>query len=166
MVMVLITTILRTLVGTLWPAYMSFKTIVTKDTQAYIHWMKYWVCFSLFTVCELVADLIIWWIPFYYEAKLLLLAFLLIPQFHGPEYIFKTVIRPTLRHHESTIDKVIEQLNSHVYATMVNGISAVRYKAMEIMLGPSAAAPATPVEEEDEDDMMTPVRPPQDAKRL
>ena len=48
--------------------------------QEYVHWMTYWIVLAAVTLAEEVADLLLgFWLPLYYEAKLVLLLWLISP---------------------------------------------------------------------------------------
>ena len=48
--------------------------------QEYVHWMTYWIVLAAATLAEEVADLLLgFWLPLYYEAKLVLLLWLISP---------------------------------------------------------------------------------------
>eukprot|EP00048_Salpingoeca_helianthica_P015740 m.228353 g.228353 ORF g.228353 m.228353 type:complete len:160 (-) comp17456_c0_seq1:290-769(-) len=95
------------LIGTLWPAYQSFKAIKTRDVDGYVMWMKYWTVFGFFQVVETFADSFIFWLPFYYEAKLLFLIFLIHPSFKGADTIYRKTLHPTLLQYEPQIDQLL-----------------------------------------------------------
>lgn len=87
------------LFGYLVPAYFSYKVILSRSVEKYRHWLTYWcvacrrgagrrmarltvtaplpcghgrcrTVLSAITVVELVADPLVSWFPFYYEAKI------------------------------------------------------------------------------------------------
>lgn len=48
--------------------------------REYVHWMTYWIVLAAVTLAEEVADLLLGcWLPLYYEAKLVLLLWLISP---------------------------------------------------------------------------------------
>uniref|UniRef100_A0A7S1V0B5 Receptor expression-enhancing protein n=1 Tax=Grammatophora oceanica TaxID=210454 RepID=A0A7S1V0B5_9STRA len=78
-----------------YPAYMSFKAIDSKemdDTQ----WLTYWVVFSAFSIIEQVAGFLTSFIPFYYFIKTAFMIWLYHPKFLGAQLIYKDAIRPLL----------------------------------------------------------------------
>jgi TB2/DP1, HVA22 family len=64
------------LLGNIYPAYASYKAVLSRDPEQHKQWLCYWVIAALFVVVELVGDVLISWLPLYYEAKLGLLAWL------------------------------------------------------------------------------------------
>lgn len=65
---------LSSLVGFGYPAYKSFQAIESKHKGDDAQWLVYWVIFAIFSIMEVFADVILYWVPFYYAFKL---AFLL-----------------------------------------------------------------------------------------
>jgi len=48
-----------------------------------LQWLSYWIIFSLFTLVEFFLDIILAWVPLYYEAKLIFILWLALPQTKG-----------------------------------------------------------------------------------
>ena len=83
------------LLGFLYPAYMSFKSMESspKETEA-TQWLTYWVVFSSLTVMEAAFTFIVNWIPMYYFVKTGLIVYLYHPKTSGAAVIYNQVIRP------------------------------------------------------------------------
>jgi hypothetical protein len=94
----------------LYPAYQSFKAVNTNDVNSHASWLTYWIANSYFLVFEMFGDVVLSWIPFYYEAKLALLIWLVTPRFNGADKIYKQVIYPYLLKYEGDIDRSLESL--------------------------------------------------------
>lgn len=106
--------------GTLYPAYRSYKAVRTKDVKEYVKWMMYWIVFALFTCTEFLADIFVsFWLPFYYELKLVVLFWLLSPYTKGASYIYRKLIHPKLEEHESKIDQYLERVRQDSYQTLM-----------------------------------------------
>jgi receptor expression-enhancing protein 5/6 len=85
------------LVGFLYPAYMSFKSMESsaqKGVDDATQWLTYWVVFSVLTVMEGVAPFIMEWIPMYYVLKVAIIVWLYHPKTTGAEVIYNQVVRP------------------------------------------------------------------------
>jgi receptor expression-enhancing protein 5/6 len=84
------------LVGFLYPAYMSFKSMESAKGMPddATQWLTYWVVFSSLTVFEGVATFIVDYIPFYYVIKIGLIIWLYHPKTTGAELIYNQVVRP------------------------------------------------------------------------
>jgi receptor expression-enhancing protein 5/6 len=61
---------LTTVVGFAYPAFKSFESIETKFKGDDTQWLVYWVIFALFNIVEVFADILLYWIPFFYSFKL------------------------------------------------------------------------------------------------
>lgn len=48
-------------VGTLYPAYCSFKAVRTKNVRAYVKWMMYWIVFAIYLFIENFTDSFLSW---------------------------------------------------------------------------------------------------------
>ncbi|TPX36433.1 hypothetical protein SeMB42_g07080 [Synchytrium endobioticum] len=100
--------LLSLLFGRLYPAYKSYKAIESRNVNDLYSWLIYWVIHALFSSCETLADILVFWIPFYPEMKLLFLLWLVLPQTRGALYLYDYHLQPQMRlHYESEIDRVI-----------------------------------------------------------
>jgi len=92
------------LVGFAYPIYASFKALKTKQTEDDAQWLTYWIVFAFFSLVESFTDFFLFWIPFYYLFKMLMLIWLYLPQTRGADVVFKRVIDPLLTKYEKQID--------------------------------------------------------------
>ncbi|GAB7360084.1 hypothetical protein MBLNU230_g7848t1 [Neophaeotheca triangularis] len=91
------------------PAYYSlealFSNTKTDDTQ----WLTYWVTYALFTVIESAINAV-YWFPFYYTFKFVLILWMALPQTSGAQVIFRSLIQPVFarffEHGGSTSDSL------------------------------------------------------------
>ena len=67
--------VLCQLLGSFYPAYASYRAVLSRDAEEHKQWLCYWVVNSLFVVAELFSDLLSW-LPLYWEAKLALIIWL------------------------------------------------------------------------------------------
>jgi len=72
-------------------------------------WLIYWVIYSVFALLEAVLDIFVFWIPFYYEAKLICLLALQFPQLKLPLTIYNAYVRPFLKQREQKIDNLVSE---------------------------------------------------------
>ncbi|CAJ1945453.1 unnamed protein product [Cylindrotheca closterium] len=90
------------LVGFLYPAYMSFKSMESSPKAVpddATQWLTYWVIFSSLTVTEGLFTFIVKLIPFYYGIKMGLIIWLYHPKTTGAEVLYNQVVRPKILPH-------------------------------------------------------------------
>ncbi|KAJ8608008.1 hypothetical protein MRB53_039914 [Persea americana] len=81
------------LVGFIIPTYYSlealFSSTKTDDTQ----WLTYWVTYAFLTVLESLISAV-YWFPFYYTFKFILVLWMALPQTSGAQVLFRSFIQP------------------------------------------------------------------------
>lgn len=110
--------------GTLYPAYRSYKAIKNKDLREHVKWMMYWIVFALFTTTETFLDIFFSWFPFYYEIKILFILWVLSPATRGSSLLYKKVVHPLLIAREKEIDDLIEKTKQQGYSTFIQLFSS------------------------------------------
>uniref|UniRef100_A0A8C5RSG0 Receptor accessory protein 4 n=1 Tax=Laticauda laticaudata TaxID=8630 RepID=A0A8C5RSG0_LATLA len=108
------------LLGTLYPAYASYKAVRNKDVREYVRWMMYWIVFALFMATETVTDTFVSWFPFYYEIKMAFVVWLLSPYTKGASLLYRKFVHPTLSSKEKEIDHFICQAKERGYESLVS----------------------------------------------
>ncbi|XP_062379803.1 receptor expression-enhancing protein 1 isoform X2 [Sardina pilchardus] len=106
--------------GTLYPAYSSYKAVKSKDVREYVKWMMYWIIFALFTAAEVLTDIFLYWVPFYYELKIAFVVWLLSPYTKGSSVLYRKFVHPTLSSKEKDIDEYLNQAKDKSYDTLVH----------------------------------------------
>ncbi|KAH6947687.1 hypothetical protein HPB50_020728 [Hyalomma asiaticum] len=108
------------LFGVLYPAYASYKAVKNKDVRSHLQWMMYWIVFALFTCIETFSDIFIsFWMPFYYEIKILFVLWLLSPVTKGSSLLYRRFVHPQLAQREQEIDELLEKAKEQGYTTML-----------------------------------------------
>ena len=59
---------------------------------------------------ELFGDTLLSWLPFYYEAKVVFILWLTLPQFRGARVVFERLLKPAFLDYESVIDEGLDDL--------------------------------------------------------
>lgn len=120
--------------GTLYPAYRSFKAVRTKNIREYVKWMMYWIVYAVWLNVEVIADVILgFWMPFYYEAKVLFMLWLISPYTRGASMLYRKFIHPLMIRHEEEIDAYLDQAKRHGYTALMDiGSRGITY-AREIV---------------------------------
>jgi receptor expression-enhancing protein 1/2/3/4 len=110
---------IRLTAGILHPAYSSYKAMRGKNVKEYVKWMMYWIVFAIFTFVESFADILLAWLPFYYELKILFLVWLLLPATKGASVLYRKVIHPNMIKNEKEIDGYVAKASDQCYAALI-----------------------------------------------
>ncbi|CAN6976965.1 unnamed protein product, partial [Brassica oleracea var. botrytis] len=81
----------------LYPLYASVLAIESPSKADDEQWLAYWIIYSFLTLSELILQSLLEWIPIWYTAKLVLVAWLVLPQFRGAAFIYNRVVREQFR---------------------------------------------------------------------
>ncbi|KAG9293845.1 hypothetical protein G9A89_019183 [Geosiphon pyriformis] len=103
----LLSTIIWNFVGLLYPAYASYKAIKTNNSAKIIPWLMYWIVLTFFMIAEGITDRLIFWLPFYYELKMIFIIWLILPKTQGAIILYYSVVGPTFLDHEEEIDSAL-----------------------------------------------------------
>ena len=87
------------LIGMFYPMYMSFKALETKEGEDDKLWLTYWVVYAIYKVVDEWAEILFFWVPFYYPIKLAFLVFLFAPQTKGAVKLYDGFVRPFITKH-------------------------------------------------------------------
>jgi len=83
------------LLGWALPAYLSLKALETPGPQDDVQWLTYWVVFGFFTFVESFAlRVVLYYLPWYFAFKTLLILWLQLPAFRGAQVAYGTVVKP------------------------------------------------------------------------
>ncbi|CAF0805038.1 unnamed protein product [Rotaria sordida] len=103
-------------IGTLYPGYRSYKSLINSDLREVVNCLRYWIVFSIFIACETVTDIILSWFPFYYWIKIGVIFWIVSPV--GSTFLYKRFIQPLLKEREQDIDQLIEQTRQKGYTAL------------------------------------------------
>ncbi|KAF6161514.1 hypothetical protein GIB67_009393 [Kingdonia uniflora] len=81
----------------LYPLYASVMAIESTSKVDDDQWLAYWILYSFLTLMEMVLEPVLTWIPIWYDIKLGLVAWLVLPQLRGAAFIYERFVRQTLR---------------------------------------------------------------------
>jgi len=111
-----------------YPAYMTYKTLETDDTQLHIQWLMYWVVFALFNMTEFIGDKLFTWFPYYVPCKMAFLMWCFLPQTQGSSRIYWMFVQPLLKRNEEQIDEYLDKFRE----TVVQALGEIRDVGMDI----------------------------------
>ncbi|CAO3607122.1 unnamed protein product [Cunninghamella echinulata] len=97
-----------------YPAYASFKAIETPSAEDDKQWLTYWTVVGFVHMIEYFSDILLFWFPFYYLFKTILILWLTLPQFRGAEILYTRFLRPQLLRFENDIDKQANDIKEKV----------------------------------------------------
>jgi hypothetical protein len=127
--------VLSNAVASLYPAYMSYKAIRSKSLKEIVPWLIYWIVMALFTLTESIADIFIFWVPFYFEFKIAFITWLILPQTQGYILVYKYFVHPLLKKHERAIDDTLKDVHMKAMQTSkdlgIRGINLLQRYATE-----------------------------------
>ena len=102
-------------IGFLYPAYASIKAIESPTKEDDTQWLTYWVVFASFSVVEFFSDIIFFWFPFYWLAKIVFLVWCFVPiQNNGSHVVYTRIIRPLFLRNANKIDGLLHEASSQV----------------------------------------------------
>jgi len=79
--------------GFVIPGYYSLNALFTASKVDDTQWLTYWVVFAFLTVFESAVNAV-YWFPFYYTFKFILVLWMALPQTGGAQICFHSLIQP------------------------------------------------------------------------
>merc|ERR1711874_366490 len=110
----LFTLIPRTIIGVTYPAFASLKAVLSDSPESCGAWLRYWVVLGVFSLLELLLDLLInplrYSFPIYLILKCSFLAWCMAPvEWNGSDIIFNKVLFPIFKEHHEQIEEQAEK---------------------------------------------------------
>lgn len=96
--------LLTTLIGVAYPAFMSFVALESEGQDDDKQWLTYWVVFGCFSILDQFAGIILALIPFYYVLKVAMLIWMFHPTSQGATTLYNSVILPYYQQYEKNLD--------------------------------------------------------------
>jgi len=97
--------------GFIIPAYYSLNALFTTSKADDTQWLTYWVVFAFLTVFESAVSAV-YWFPFYYTFKFVLVMWLALPQTNGAQLVFRSFIHPVFSRHFSSVGSTASNLRT------------------------------------------------------
>jgi len=80
-------------IGFVIPAYYSLHALFTAGSADDTQWLTYWVVYAFLTVVESGINAV-YWFPFYYTFKFILVLWMTLPQTSGAQIIYRSLLEP------------------------------------------------------------------------
>ena len=122
-----------TVIGVLNPLYSTYRSLRKKTEQNRLIWLRYWVAFGLFYSITFIADLIFYWLPFYYLAKIIFVFWLSSSTASGAQIMYKYVLLPLLKDYENELDKLINFWRRSISTSFWKSVSRLSFKGSTIV---------------------------------
>lgn len=100
--------------GMLIPAYLSFKSIKTKEPEDDKKWLTYWITFGFFYSFKNIISAVLFFLPLLDIFLTLVLFWIYLPNFNGYLTVYNYVLCPVLNRFEEKIDNFFEKAKSHI----------------------------------------------------
>lgn len=149
----LLSELLVLFMGQLYPAYMSFKALHSKEAKTISKWVTYWVIFTLWSQAFAIGEfLMLSYLPFWYVAKSASLYFLVREEAAMAESVYQQLL-PTFNDVEPRVLLAYER-SRELLKGKLEGLKAPAAEALASVKAPAveppatAAAPATPAASE------------------
>ncbi|XP_074650532.1 receptor expression-enhancing protein 5-like isoform X1 [Tubulanus polymorphus] len=128
-------------IGFLYPAYTSVKAIESKEKDDDTKWLTYWVVYSAFALVEFFADIVLFWVPFYWFFKCCFLIYCMAPtSWNGSIIIYQKFIRPFVLKHQKKVDEAMGKV-AEVASEVANEVAKfAKSKAQEAETAASEVA--------------------------
>ena len=99
--------IITNLVGTLYPAFWTIKSLEQNSVEEQKKWLTYWVVFGSFIIVDMGSPVIMKFIPFYFVLKILFLIWLFMPGSSGCTIVYYLVVKKIFRYYEDKIESYV-----------------------------------------------------------
>jgi receptor expression-enhancing protein 5/6 len=123
---VLLTYTLNLFFGLIYPTAKSIEAVESAEGgHDDAQWLMYWIIYTLLLFTETVLWPALKWMPLYGEAKAMLLAWLVLPQFKGATWVYETIIGPGTARLRTELQKVpaLERMWNKEDAASVKALS-------------------------------------------
>jgi len=97
--------------GFIIPAYYSLDALFSATKADDTQWLTYWVVFAFLTVFESAVNAV-YWFPFYFTFKFILVLWLALPQTSGAQIVFRSFIQPVFSRYFSAAGSTAANLRS------------------------------------------------------
>lgn len=104
--------LITNLVGTVYPAFYTIKSIESKTEDNKL-WLCYWIVFISFSLFDIFSPLIIRLFPLYFLFKIVFLIWLFMPNSFGCTYVYNLIIKQIFQSYESNLDLAADTVKQY-----------------------------------------------------
>ncbi|KAJ9612420.1 ER membrane protein DP1/Yop1 [Cladophialophora chaetospira] len=79
--------------GFIVPGYYSLEALFSSSKVDDTQWLTYWVVYAFLTVFESIINAV-YWFPFYYVFKFILILWMALPVTNGAQIVFRSLLHP------------------------------------------------------------------------
>eukprot|EP00468_Gymnochlora_sp_CCMP2014_P009240 CAMPEP_0167747424 /NCGR_PEP_ID=MMETSP0110_2-20121227/4278_1 /TAXON_ID=629695 /ORGANISM="Gymnochlora sp., Strain CCMP2014" /LENGTH=160 /DNA_ID=CAMNT_0007632333 /DNA_START=204 /DNA_END=686 /DNA_ORIENTATION=+ len=99
---------------------MTFKVLQEnkRRTSNKILWLMYWAFYGVWTLFDFITDNFFYWVPYIEVAKLVFLAWCLLPQTMGAQQIYYLIIHRVISAYEAEIDETLRLIKASISQLM------------------------------------------------
>ena len=102
--------VITNLVGTLYPAFWTIKSIEKNDLSEQKNWLTYWAVFGFFVLIDMFSPIFVKFIPFYLVLKILFLIWMFMPGTNGNKFMYNKVVKKILKKYEKEADEFLKNV--------------------------------------------------------
>ena len=102
--------VITNLVGTLYPAFWTIKSIENDNLQEQKNWLIYWAVFGFFILIDMFSPIIVKFVPFYLVMKILFLIWMFIPGSNGSKMVYGLIVKKILKRYETDFNNVVNNV--------------------------------------------------------
>ncbi|KAL8154138.1 hypothetical protein V2J09_011898 [Rumex salicifolius] len=84
------------IISLLYPLYASVVAMESTSKADDKQWLAYWIIYSLLTLTEMIFQPILQ-VPIWYTAKLVVVTWMVLPQFKGAAFIYERYVRHNMK---------------------------------------------------------------------
>jgi len=97
--------------GFIIPGYYSMEALFSASKVDDTQWLTYWVVYAFLTVFESAVNAV-YWFPFYYTFKFVLVLWMALPQTGGAQVVFRSLLQPVFSRYFSSTGSTAANLRS------------------------------------------------------
>ncbi|VDK74557.1 unnamed protein product [Litomosoides sigmodontis] len=98
------------IIGFVYPAYISIRSVETSHKDGNAQWFTYWIICALFNIAEYFSETFVVYFPIYWLLKCIFLLYLYLPMTKGAQKIYYRFIQSFVQKHQSILEKQMDRV--------------------------------------------------------